>query len=304
MGNPPAENMDLSPFVALVIRISNHLQPHSKVNLALWKKAVRDAWLQLAVSGTILVLFSWLFVWLMSLLKIGAWSSLLSLVPKVFQPLLDVPLADLATPTGQLSVLYVHVITMLVCIGWAVGRGSDSISGEINRGTMDLILSLPVRRATVMAVPAVVATAGAAVLAGSVWLGTWVGVMTVELQGDASLVKLSAGAINLFCLTFCLTGITTLVSSRSRDRWRTIWTTGGFYIVSLIIKMVARLWKEGQWLKYLSFLTPFQPQELILMKTSTLAVALKYNGTLVGLGLLCYLAAAIVLSRRDIPAAR
>ncbi len=294
----------LSPFVAIVIRISNQLPPQIKVNPALWKKAVRDAWLQLAVSSTILLLFSWLFVWLMSLLKIGAWSSLLNLVPKVFQPLIDVPLADLATPTGQLSVLYVHLVTMLVCIGWAVGRGSDSISGEINRGTMDLILSLPVRRASVMAVPAVVAAAGAVVLAASVWLGTWVGVMTIELQGDVSLKQLSAGAINLCCLTFCLTGITTLVSSWSRDRWRTIWMTGGFYVVSLVVKLVARLWKEGEWLKYLSFLTPFQPQQLILMNSSTLAVALKYNGTLIGLGLLCYLAAAVILSRRDIPAAR
>ncbi len=274
------------------------------MSLALWKKAVSDSWLQLAVCSTLLVLFSWIFVWLMSLLKIGAWSSLLSLVPKVFQPLIDVPLADLATPTGQLSVLYVHVITMLVCVGWALGRGSDSISGEIDRGTMDLILSLPVRRVSVMAIPAVVATAGAAVLAGSVWVGTWLGVMTVQLHGDVSLRQLLPGAVNLFAMTFCLTGITTLFSSWSRDRWRTIWMTGGLFVVSMIIKMVARLWKAGAWLKYLSFLSAFQPQELILMETSTPSVALRYNGTLLGLGLICYLAAAIVFTRRDIPAAR
>ena len=250
------------------------------------------------------MLFSWLFVWLMSLLKIGAWGALLNLVPKVFQPLIDVPLADLATPTGQLSVLYVHLVTMLVCVGWAVGRGSDSISGEINRGTMDLILSLPVRRASVMIVPGVVAALGAAVLAGSVWLGTLLGVSTVELHGDVALRQLLPGALNLFTMTFCLTGITTLLSSFSRDRWRTIWLAGGVFLVSMIVKMVSRLWKEGEWLKYLSFLTAFQPQELILMDSSTPEVVLQYNGTLVGLGLLCYLAAAVIFIRRDIPAAR
>ena len=141
------------------------------LNLALWKKAVSDAWLTLAVSSALLILFCWLFVWLMSFFDAGRWGSLLSLLPNFVQPMIGVPLAKLASPAGQLSVLFGHLVTILVCVGWAVGRGSDSISGEIGRGTMDLLLSLPVWRISVMAVPAVVATLGAAVLAASVWLG-------------------------------------------------------------------------------------------------------------------------------------
>jgi len=52
------------------------------MNLALWKKAVSDAWLTLAVSSVLLILFCWLFVWLMSLFDIGAWSRLLDLLPE------------------------------------------------------------------------------------------------------------------------------------------------------------------------------------------------------------------------------
>ena len=36
------------------------------MNYALWKKAVSDAWLTLAVSSALLILFCWLFVWLMA----------------------------------------------------------------------------------------------------------------------------------------------------------------------------------------------------------------------------------------------
>jgi len=274
------------------------------MNPALWRKALSDAWLQLVISSVLLLLFSWLFVWLMSLFKIGAWSVLLNLLPDFFKPMLGVPIAKLATPIGQLSILYVHVITMLVCVGWAVGRGSDPITGEIGRGTMDLILSLPIRRASLLVPSAVVSAAGAAVLAGCVWLGTAVGLLLVDLGPGVALAQLLPGAVNLCAMTFCITGITTLISSLGSDRWRTILFTIGFFIVSLIIEMVERLWPAGAWLKYFTILAAFQPQQLILLPDEASLTALKYNATLLGVGLLCYVAAAITLCRRDIPAAR
>ena len=189
---------------------------------------------------------------------------MLNLLPNFVQPLLGVPIADLATATGQISFLYVHVITLLVCIGWAVGRGSASISGEITRGTMDLILPLPVYRVTVMVVPAVVASVGAVVLALAVWVGSMLGLMTFTLSGEVSRTALLQGVWNLAAMTFCLTGVATFISSWSRDRWRAISWAGGFFVVSLIIKVIWRMWSEGDWLKYLTFLSAYRPQELIL----------------------------------------
>jgi len=273
------------------------------MNRALWQKAVFDAWRQLAVSSVLLLVFAWLFVWLMSRFQIGAWSTLLNLLPNFFQPMLGVPLAKLATPTGQISILYLHGITMLICVGWAVARGSDPISGEIGRGTLDLILSLPIRRFSVVLAPAVVDTAGAAVLVASVWLGSAIGLSVVEF-GNVSLRSFLPGAVNLFCMVFCLTAITTLVSAFSCDRWRTIFIAAGFFVVSLMLDMTGRLWPAGEWLRYGSFLAAFEPQQLILMPDPTGTTALKCNATLLGLGLLCYVSAAVVLSRRDIPVAR
>jgi len=272
------------------------------MNAALWKKAVSDAWLQLAVCSVLLVLFSWVFVWLMSLFPVGAFSTILRWMPSFVQPIVGVPLAELATPTGQLSILYVHAITLLLCVGWAVGRGSDPISGEIGRGTMDLILSLPIRRVEVLVAPAVVAAAGAAVLAASVSAGTLLGLKTVTLHGDVSLWKFFPGAVNLCAMTFCLTGVTALFSSFNRDRWRTISLAAGFFVISFIIKMVGRLWSAGWWLKYCTFLSAFQPQRLILVPDHSGLTALKCNLTLVLLGLTCYAAAGVIFSRRDIPA--
>jgi len=275
------------------------------MNRALWRKAVSDAWLQLVISSALMILFCWVFVWFVSLFPVGAWRLFLSYLPDLFQPFLGVPVAKLATPVGQISILFVHVVTNIICVGWAVGRGSDPITGELSRGTMDLILSLPVRRVEVMIPPAVVAAAGSAVLAASILAGLAVALAFIKLEGPVTTKEFLPGAINLAAMTFCLTSITTLISSLSRDRWRTI--AGGIAVlaVSFVIKMVARgLVARGLpygWLNYLSFLSAFEPQELVLVPG---APALRYDLALLGVGLACYLAAAVVFSRRDIPAAR
>ncbi len=104
-------------------------------------------------SSILLVLFGWLFVWLMSMIPtVMVKGFMRQLLPKTTATLLGVPLDQMATFRGRLTMLYFHVITLLVTIGWAIGRGSDVVSGEISRGTMDLLVSLPVRRAEVVPV--------------------------------------------------------------------------------------------------------------------------------------------------------
>jgi ABC-2 type transport system permease protein len=124
------------------------------------------------------------------------------------------------------------------------------------------------------------------------------------LAAEAPIGRFVPGAVNLFAMIFCMTGLTTLLSSWDRDRWRTILWAGGLFIASSILKFVARLWEGGAWLRYLSFLSGFEPQRLILLPPEESApMAWQYNGTLLGLGLAGYLIAAAVFTYRDIPQA-
>ncbi len=274
------------------------------MNRALWRKAFSDVWVQLLISSLILAGFSWLFLWLISMFKADLAFALLRAMPGFFQRMLGIPLSELVTPAGAISLIFVHVVTLLVCVGWAVGRGSDTICGEIGRGTMDLLVSLPVWRSSLILVPAVAATLGAAVLPASIMLGIALGLKTVGFPQDVVLLQFTPGAINLFSMIFCLTAITTLLSSLNRDRWRTIAMAVGFYVISLIIEAVARLWPAGAWLHYCTFLSVFQPQELILLRGKSPGMQLSYNAVLLGIGLLSYTAGIAIFSRRDIPVAR
>jgi ABC-2 type transport system permease protein len=273
------------------------------MNPALWRKAFSDAWFHLLVSSVILIAFAWIFLWLMSLIELGVVGTLLKALPPIFQKMLGVSIADLVTNAGRASILFVHLVTMLICLGWAIGRGSDPISGEIGRGTMDLLASLPVHRPSLLVPPAVMAAFGAAILAASVWLGIAIGLTTIKIE-DVTLVKFFPGVVNLFSLMFCLSGFTTFVSSWARDRWRTIFITIGFFLVSTILKLIGRMWAKGEWIQYLSFLSAFQPQELILLPEMSGWPMIRCNAVLLGLGLISYLAAAIIFWRRDVPMSR
>ncbi len=79
------------------------------MNSAIWKKALADAWRQLLISAILLALFAWMFVWLQSLIKLGAWVNILNILPDFVEKIAGVPLADLASPQGRLSIIYLHI---------------------------------------------------------------------------------------------------------------------------------------------------------------------------------------------------
>jgi ABC-2 type transport system permease protein len=188
-----------------------------------------------------------------------------------------------------------------VVISWSLGRGSDVIGGGIAKGTLELVLTLPVRRATVVLIPATVSAIGCVVLALAVWIGTWIGVTAAGFRAEVSMRQFLPGVVNLASLAFCLGGMTTLVSSFDRDRWRTIWLSGGIFVLASIVKLISRLWRAGEWLKYASFLSAFEPQQLILDHGDRWWLTWQFSGTLILLGLFCYLAAMVIFARRDIP---
>lgn len=290
--------------------------PVNVLHPALWRWHVGRTWKSLLVSAVLLVAFAWLFVWGMSLLKSTAFADVMDAMPDFVKRGLGEEFELFSTKAGQVSIAFRHLVTLLVCVGWAVARGSDAVSGEIARGTMEHLLALPVRRGTVLLVPSVVATAGSAVLAASVWIGVALGLVTVERFAGLSPWAFVPGAVNLFAMMFAMAGITTLLSSVDHDRWRTIWFAVGIFVVESIVFMVAFVWPAGAVLKWLTFLSAFQPQSLVLKPDAawTLAlgpagsitwpVATWYNGVLVLLGLACYAAAAAIFVRRDIPLAQ
>ncbi len=271
-------------------------------NKALWRKAIGDARLLLVFLTALLFGFNWLFVYLSSLIELGPLGVFLQTLPPAFEKLSGVPFASVATPVGRISAAYVDPVVLFSTTIWAVGRGSDAVSGEIGRGTMEMLIAQPVRRLSVLATQALVTTLGSAILALAVLVGTGMGLATVSLGEQVDWQAFVPGAVNLFAMMFFLSGVSTVLSSADNHRWRTIGLVGGFYVVQLVFKVIGRLVDRFSWLMYCTFATACEPQALVIDFDQAWSLSLRYDGVLVGIGLACYAVAAAIFCHRDLPA--
>lgn len=273
------------------------------MNRALWRHVLGDARTPLFWCALLLFAFHWLFVWLTSYFDLGWLGSFLQFgVPEAIQRLVPLPAAQAATPEGLIALSYVDPVVIFTVAFWAFSRGSDAVSGPLDRGTLELTLAQPVSRTAWLAIHACVTTAGAAVLALCCWLGTAVGMTLVDLGTDASPGPYLFGAANLFCFTFCLAGVTTLISSCGRYRARTVGLVGGFFVVQLILKVVARMAPPMNWLLWLTIFGAYEPTAFFERHEAAWRLSLFYDGALLILGLATYLLAALIFRRRDLPA--
>jgi ABC-2 type transport system permease protein len=283
------------------------------MNLALWKKSFSESRWLLVCSMALMFAVHWLRVWLASFFSTSALEGMFSYMPALVEEMMPVSLAQVATVPGRIAAEYDDPVVLLLMTVWSISRGSDAVSGELNRGTMEMLLGQPVTRLGVLMSQACVTLAGAALLGLAAWMGTCTGLATVTLEQSISPRVFVPAALNLFALGVFLAGLTTMVSAATNYRSHTIGIVGGFYAVSMIIKIVGRLAPGWKWLTYTSFFTPFEPQLLVAGTGTAWSFwkpnaesfelgALGYDGILIGLGLSCYLVAALVFCRRDLPA--
>jgi ABC-2 type transport system permease protein len=281
----------------------------------LFAKALRDGRLLLWPLLVFMFGFTWLQIWVSSKISLSAFSEfLINALPKRWEQISGVPFSEVATTAGRIAVTFVHPLILTGCVAWAIARGSDCVSGEIGRGTMEMLLAQPVRRSAVYLTQALATVLGAALLAFAVWCGTVAGLATVELPEVVPAIRFIPPSFNLFALTVCIGGMSALASSWGSQRWQTIGLMCGWYIISTVFKVVGRIADGWNWLTYVSFMTPFEPQMLVARPQAAWSVFAYENGSITGLGLggqqivlivlglICYVAGAVVFSRRELPA--
>lgn len=322
------------------------------MNRALIKKSLYEARLLFAACAAWLFAFCWIRVWIVSSMEESRFANILQLLgDNLVKTLSPVSLAHLTSFTGRIALGYDDGLVVFVMLAFAIARGSDVVSGELGRGTMEMLLAQPVSRLQVLTSQAVVTVVAIALLSVATWAGSWTGIQTTQarIERQAALFKIPFGptilnplakveietvpmrtqvdphtltpaAVNLFCFGFCFAGGASLLSAGDRFRWRTIGITLALFVLQAIAKVVGVL-KQGtifEDLRYVSALTAYEPSRLVeiavqqpqyawslTMPAESGAVVLGplgYDLVLVAIGLGCYVAAAIIFAKRDLPA--
>ncbi len=189
-----------------------------------------------------------------------------------------------------------HPIALAVGAAVAIVLAARAAAGEIEAGTLELVLSQPISRARYLAGQVTLAVTGLAVLSLAGAVATWLGQRVLGLDA-LSLRTLAFVAINFFLLQTAWYGVTLLFSVFGREAGRVAFTGFLIALLSYFIEVVAGLWPAA------ASLLPYAPNAYydprLILKAGTLPA--KSVAVLGGLAVVSALFALFRFRRRDIP---
>jgi ABC-2 type transport system permease protein len=272
-------------------------------NRAIWNKTWGDQRVLLLSLAALWAAFPWLYILLSAQIEMPAFQNvLLKVIPDDWQKLSGVPFSEVATYAGRVALAFVDPVVVLAATVWGITRGSDAVSGPLERGTMEMLLAAPVRRSAIFLTQALATTAAAALLCGVLLVSVWTVVSLGPWAGKVEPVRFLPAVANVFGLMVCMAGISACVSAADSHRWRTIGIMCGLYVTAILTKLVGRLSGVLGWVGYLSVLNAYEPQRLVGGGPEAWRMLAWYDGILLGVGIVAYLIGAVIFSRRDLPA--
>ncbi|NNE00828.1 MAG: ABC transporter permease subunit [Pirellulaceae bacterium] len=257
------------------------------------KKYIGQSALLFWSCAAILFLFAWVRVWVGTFFNLSQYKAILDQLTQ-FEHFAPIEFSALMSYAGQVALVYDEPIVILCVVIWSVARGSDVISGELGRGTLEMLLSQPISRTRLLLSHATVSILGLALLCLLVWAGIGLGVHTntvdeeipppqvtipifnfdiplsmgepivekVPLSERVDVRTYAAPTFHLFSFGFFILALATFFSSLDRYRWRTVGGVVGVYIIQLVMFGLGKAAKSLDWLLNISFFSCYKPQKM------------------------------------------
>ncbi len=241
---------------------------------------------------------------------------------KLMQTLMGGESIDFTRGLDMLSIGYVHPLVVTILCIWAVGRAAGAVAGEIDRGTMELLLAQPLPRHRVIVAHFIVDAITIPLLCLSLWFGNWLGLFIFGhvawgAAADDGTLRVDPRAFvpALVCvaaLLFAVSGITMWLSARGRFRNRVLGLAVLVTLVQFLVNVIGQMWPALEPLRKFTVFYYYTPQQVVLRDSWMVPIGwggdsgtgYPVSGTVVLLvvGIVGYALALWTFSRRDIPA--
>ena len=167
--------------------------------------------------------------------------------------------------TAQLMQAFVWVHPTVLTLLWAQETMfcTRYPAGEIDRGTVDVLLALPLsRRSVYLAETLMWLLSGVLMLTGGA-LGYAIGSQAMPVEYRPELDRVLLVLVNLFCLYFAVGGFAFLVSSMSERRGRAVFAVFATVLASFLLNFLAQFWTLAEPFSLLSVLNYYQPAAVL-----------------------------------------
>lgn len=200
---------------------------------------------------------------------------------------------DIGTFSGYLGSYILNIMWPLIIGGFAITVGTALVAKEVDSGTIECWLALPASRIALLGAKLVALAVMSAAVVGATVAAIVLGALLVH--ETLSVAGMLAMGVVMVAFILAIGGASSLISVISTDRGRAAGIAAGLMVGSYLAWMIAGLSSSWSWLKNVSIFTAYDPQTAL--ETGT--VRLLPLAILLGIGLLCAVAALAAFRRRD-----
>jgi len=271
------------------------------MNAAIIRRTARDTAMLLAVAAAGIIAFEIFFVQIVEQISETLpeiWRRL-PFVGRILHVLAGVDIGREVSVRALLGLGFVHPLVLAITWGYLIAICTNTTVGEIDRGTTDLLLTLPLSRQTVYVSNTVVWVAGGTVLAVGTRVGMQIGTYLTRIGEQIDGIRMWIPVVNLLILSLAVGGTATLVGTLCVRRGQAVGIVVGIVLLSFMVNFLEAFLPAFGRLGFLGFLHYYRPVEALRDGTWPL----RNLTVLGGITLLTWLLGLWRFSRRDIPAA-
>jgi ABC-2 type transport system permease protein len=214
---------------------------------------------------------------------------------------------DMDMSSGAIETMLLYFLTVgipiMIPLFWGISRGTAAVAAEIERGTMDMVLSRPVSRTNYLLAHVILTLFGYFLMLVALLAGNLIGEQFHSVDMHPRLVALARPAINVVAMGLAMFGITLALSAWDLVRWRPTMIASILTIAQLVGYAVANQpdTPDDSWYKVpgkFSIFSTFYPIESFV-KGEYLP---RHVAILTGVFIFASLVAIVRFNSRDLPA--
>jgi ABC-2 type transport system permease protein len=235
------------------------------MNGGLLRKTWCETWVQTLLFGAALLVVEALLAMVLPQLQQGL-NQFLAAMPFVrtfIQALLGSDFGESVGAHTLQAIVWVHPVVLAIVWAQEIAFCTRVPAGEIDRGTIDVLLSWPASRRRIFACEAAVWLACGLWLLACGYLGHRLAASIASAEAPEPTSRVFIVLVNLYCVYVAVGGVAFLASAMSDHRGRAVAVVSALVVTSFFLNFLAQFWSPAARLAPLGILSYYQPARIL-----------------------------------------
>jgi len=241
------------------------MTPTLPINRGLMIKAFREVWGTTLLLGIVLLLVETALSYVLPKFheQLSAQWSAMPFVQNIIKAMLGADVSGGIGPETFAAMAWVHPVVLACVWAHAIVICTRVPAGEVDRGTIDVLLGLPVSRWQVYISETAVWLAAAVFILLLAFLGNAIGSTGVPTEFRLDKARIGMVLVNLLCMYVSVGSFALLVSALSDRRGRAITLVFLVVLGSFLLNYLAEFWEPLSRFAFLSVLKYYRPLQVV-----------------------------------------